>query len=73
MINLLYRNYLKEQRPKDACGGKKTKILNEWKRVDKNGHMYYKFCYRINDFKTYKTLEKAIKWIEDHEKYPIYH
>jgi len=52
---------------------KKTKILDKWKRVDKNGHIYYNILSKINDFKTYKTLDKAIKWIEDYNKYPIYH
>jgi hypothetical protein len=57
---------------------KKTSILDEWKRVDKNGEKYYYIGYDIrisnyDKFKTYKTLYKAMKWIEYYNKYPIYH
>ena len=68
----------KETDTKGYLWWKKTSSWDEWKRVDKNGQKYYSISYRIHisnydQFKTYKTLEKAIKWIEDYNKYPIYH
>jgi hypothetical protein len=68
----------KETETKGYLWWKKTSSWDEWKRVDKNGQKYYSIGYRIpisnyDQFKTYKTLDKAKKWIEDYNKYPIYH
>ena len=68
----------KESQTKGYLWWKKTTNSEEWKRVDVNGWKYYNIGYKImrsnrDDFKTYKTLDKAVKWIEDYNKYPIYH
>ena len=68
----------KETQTKGYLWWKKRSSSEEWKRVDKNGQKYYKRVYKIHtsnyyQFKTYKTLEKAVKWIEDYNKYPIHH
>lgn len=68
----------KETQTKGCLWWKKTTNSEDWKSVDKNGIEYYSVGIRIHisnydQFKTYKTLEKAIKWIEDFNKYPIYH
>jgi hypothetical protein len=68
----------KETQTKGYLWWKKTTTSEVWKSVDKNGMKYYSVGIRIHIsnshlFKTYKTLEKAVKWIEDYNKYPIYH
>ena len=57
---------------------KKIITHTDWKRVDKDGVKYYSigtYVRRTNNdnFKIYKTFDKAVKWIEDYNKYPIYH
>jgi hypothetical protein len=58
---------------------KKTTINECWQRVDKHGVKYYSLSFRslsINNhdfFKTYESFYDAKKWIEDYNKYPIYH
>lgn len=71
----IIQKLFKETETKGYLWWKKTSSWDEWKRVDKNGQKYYSiFCISNYDqFKTYKTLEKAVKWIEDYNKYPIYH
>ncbi|MBT7493501.1 MAG: hypothetical protein HN704_18030 [Bacteroidetes bacterium] len=68
----------KETQTKGYLWWKKTTTSEVWKSVDKNGMKYYSVGIGIHIsnshlFKTYKTLEKAVKWIEDYNKYPIYH
>tara|TARA_B100000780_G_C21065087_1_gene428244 strand:+ start:633 stop:956 length:324 start_codon:yes stop_codon:yes gene_type:complete len=68
----------KETQTKGCLWWKKTTNSEDWKSVDKNGVKYYSVGIRIhisNDhlFKEYKNLDKAIKWITDYNKYPIYH
>ena len=72
----IIQKLFKETETKGYLWWKKTSSWDEWKRVDKNGQKYYNIRYRISNydkFKTYKTLEKAVKWIEGYNKYPIYH
>ena len=74
----IIQKQFKETEAKGYLWWKDTHTWNEWKRVDKNGEKYYSRGRHIhisnaNRFKTYKTLDKAIKWIEDYNKYPIYH
>ena len=52
--------------------------FNEWRTIDCNGDRYYELgmSRQITNehlFKKYNTLDKAIKWIKDYEKYPINH
>lgn len=63
----------KETETKGYLFWKKTYTLNKWKKVCTKGYKRYNSGYSLQTFKTYKTLEKAIKWIEDYNKYPIYH
>jgi len=74
----IIQKQFKESETKGYLWWKDTHTLHEWKRVDKNGQKYYSKGIRIHisnadRFKTYKTLDKAIKWIYDFNKYPIYH
>jgi len=74
----IIQKLFKETETKGYLWWKKTSSWHEWKRVDKNGQKYYRKGHKIrisnyDKFKTYKTLEKAVKWIEDYNKYPIYH
>jgi len=74
----IIQKQFKETETKGYLWWKEISSCDEWKRVDKKGQKYYNVGYRISisnydQFKTYKTLEKAIKWIEDINKYPIYH
>ena len=68
----------KESQNKGYLWWKKTTNSEDWKRVDKDGQKYYSFGMHIHisnadRFRTYKTLDKAVKWIEDYNKYPIHH
>ena len=68
----------KETQTEGYLWWKKTSRFEVWRSVDKNGNKYYSIGIHIHIsnidlFKTYKTLEKAEKWIEDYVKYPIYH
>lgn len=74
----IIQKQFKETETKGCLWWKKTSSWDEWKRVDKNGQKYYNIGYTVHisnydQFKTYKTLEKAVKWIYDYNKYPIYH
>ena len=74
----IIQKLFKETETKGYLWWKKTTNSEDWKRVDKNGQKYYKRVYKIHisnyyQFKTYKTLDKAVKWIEDYNKYPIHH
>ena len=71
----IIQKLFKETETQGYLWWKKTSSWDEWKRVDKNGQKYYSIGYISNydQFKTYKTLEKAVKWIDDYNKYPIYH
>jgi hypothetical protein len=71
----IIQKLFKKTETKGYLWWKKRISWDEWKRVDKNGQKYYRIRYISNydKFKTYKTLEKAVKWIEDYNKYPIYH
>mgnify|MGYP003644538630 FL=1 len=74
----IIQKLFKETETKGYLWWKKTTNSEDWKRVDKNGQKYYKRVYKIQisnyyQFKTYKTLDKAVKWIEDYNKYPIHH
>ena len=75
---VIIQKLFKETETKGYLWWKKTTNSEDWKRVDKNGQKYYKRVYKRHtsnyyQFKTYKTLDKAVKWIEDYNKYPIYH
>lgn len=48
----------------------------EWKEVDTKGRKLYLsrvnyYFNNLSQFKIYETKQKAIKWIEEYEKYPI--
>ena len=66
----------KRQKTKGYLWWKENYGYNEWERVDQNGEKYYSLFHLSSlnsEFKVYKTLNKAIKWIENINKYPIYH
>lgn len=73
----IIQKLFKKTQTKGYLWWKKTTNSEEWKRVDKNGRKYYIGLHinisNVDRFRTYKTLDKAIKWITDYNKYPIYH
>lgn len=58
---------------------KKTICIHEWVKCDKDGNKIYSYAglgtyiTNVHRFTVYKSLEEAIKWIEDYSKYPINH
>ena len=69
----IIQKLFKETETKGYLWWKKTSSWDEWKRVCTKGYKYFNIGYSLQKFKTYKTLEEAVKWIEDYNKYPIYH
>ena len=69
----IVQKQFKETEVKGYLWWKDTHTWNEWKRVCPKGHKDFNLDYSLQKFKTYKTLEDAIKWIYDYNKYPIYH
>lgn len=72
----IIQKLFKETETKGCLWWKKTSSWDEWKRVDKNGQKYYNsigYRIHISNYEQFKTLDEAIKWIEDYNKYPIYH
>ena len=71
----IIQKLFKETETKGYLWLKKTSSWDEWKRITTDGQKLVIISYYSNDtrLKTYKTLEEAIKWIEDYNKYPIYH
>ncbi len=65
----------KETRTKGYLWWKKTETIEDWKRVDTQGRrlLIRRYYSNIDLLKTYKTLGKAKKWIEEYGEYPIYH
>ena len=61
----------KNKETKGILWWKKTREWEVWRNVDIKGHFYFR--YSVQTFKKYKTLGKAIKWIQDYEKYPVTH
>jgi hypothetical protein len=75
---IIQKLFKETETKRDFLWWKKTSSWDEWKRVDENGQKYYYIGYYIPisnycQFKTYKNLDKAIKWIYDYNKYPIYY
>lgn len=66
IIQKLYKKTITE----GCLWWEKTITTHKWHRVDINGKKYNIENY--DQFLIYNTLEKAIKWIEDYNKYPIY-
>lgn len=69
----IIQKLFKETETKGYLWWKKTSSWDEWKRVCTKGHKNFNFGYSLQKFKTYSTLDDAIKWIKDYNKYPIYH
>jgi hypothetical protein len=69
----IIQKLFKETETKGYLWWKKTSSWDEWKKVCTKGHKHFNLGYSLQKFKTYNTLEDAIKWIYDYNKYPIYH
>ena len=74
VIERLFKSRVK----KGILWWKKENVYYQWKRINKYGNSEYVSLYvpkinNLDSFITYKSKEKAIKWIEDYVKYPIYH
>lgn len=53
----------------------KKEEIHKWRRVTKHGQFFILSIYysNLSDLIVFKTKEDAIEWIEDFNKYPIYH
>ena len=73
----IIQKLFKKTQTKGCLWYKKTTTKEEWEDSDEYGREYFSYKYGLisnnHCFKTYKTFNKAIKWIEDYNKYPIYH